>query len=422
MASSFDRARLLRDFERLATVGRNRDGSVTRIALSPEDRQARGILIHLMRDAGLAVRIDRFGNIWGRTGGRWDEPAVVAGSHLDTVPGGGLYDGVVGVVAALEAVRALTASGRPLPLPLGVVNFTAEESTRYGVATIGSKGVAGVLSPEAIEALRDRDGVTFREAVQANAGLEWVGEPQPPGRIGAFLELHVEQGRELEMAGVPVGKVEAVAAPSRFRVIVHGEAAHSGATLLTWRKDGLVAASDLVLALERIAELEEEYGTVATATIFSLHPISINVVPGRVELGVDIRGVDIDSKRRAVRRFLQTVERVSAFRGISIDVEPLSDEEPVRLHPRAIGWVEEGCRRTGARSMTMFSRAGHDAMNMARRWPTALIFIPSRGGISHHPDEYTDPAHIELGARVLMEAMAAAVHDLAERGPDDAHL
>lgn len=412
----FDPERLQADLNRFAAIGGGADGSVTRLALSPADREGRRQFVALLQAADMAVRIDRFGNIWGRTGGRWEEPAVVAGSHLDSVPNGGRFDGTAGVVAALEAVRSLTEEGWVPPVPIGVVSFTAEESSRYGVATIGSKGIAGVLSEAEIYALNDRQGESFAAALAQNAGYELTGGPEPPGEIGCFLELHVEQGRELEQAGKPLGVVRTIAAPTRFKVKVHGQAAHSGATLMASRKDGLVAASELVLALEQIAKSEAEFGTVATATIFSIEPVSINVVPGMVEMGVDIRGTDRLSKRRAVERFRQRVERVSTLRGVRIEVESLSDEEPVRLHPTPVAFMRRGCEQTGAPYMLMESRAGHDAMNIAKRWPSAMLFVPSRGGISHNPMEYTPPELIELGARALREAMLVAVTTISEGG------
>lgn len=401
--------RLQADFERFAAIGAGEGGGVTRLAFSAEDREARGLFIRLLREAGMAVRIDGFGNIWGRTDDRWEVPAVVTGSHLDSVPGGGRFDGTAGVVAALEAVRAIREDGRLPGVPLGVVDFAAEESSRYGVATVGSKGAAGLLGADAIAGLRDRQGVTYAESLSRYGGYELAGgKPSAPGEVGCFLEMHVEQGRELETAGVPLGVVRAIAAPTRFRVTVNGEAAHSGATLMTWRKDGLVAASELVLALERIAELEEEYGTVATATIFVLHPVSINVVPGRVELGVDIRGIDRESRRRAVERFRRTVRRVSAQRGIAIEMEQLADEQPVILHPDAVECVRLGCEKIGLPYAMMQSRAGHDAMSMSHVCPAAMLFVPSGGGISHHPSEYTPMEQVVQGAAALLEAVLAA--------------
>lgn len=409
---TFDPRRLQADFDRFASIGAGPGAGVTRLALSEADREARALLIRLLREMGLSVRIDSFGNIWGRTDDRWDEPAVIAGSHLDTVPGGGTFDGAVGVVAGLEVVRSLMEEGFHLPVPLGVVSFTSEEASRYGVATIGSKGVAGLLTEAEIYALRDRGGITFSEALHQHAGYDLIGGPASPGAIGCFLELHVEQGRELESAGLPLGVVTAIAAPTRYKVTIHGEAAHSGATPLRWRKDGLAAAADLVLALEEIARTEEEFGTIATANLFSLQPVSINVVPGKVEIGADIRGIDPVHKRRAVAGFAKVVERVSIRRGIPMEIAVLCDEEPVVLDPAAVNYMQAGCKRIGARFQLMPSRGGHDAMNMARRWPSAMLFVPSRDGISHHPNEYTSPAQVELGARALQEAMKTAAVQL----------
>ncbi len=417
-----DPQRLIASLGRMASIGSLPGGGVSRLALSETDHSARALLVRMIREAGMAVRIDRFGNIWGRTGGEWGQPAVVAGSHLDTVPDGGRYDGALGVLAALEVVRAITEDCRlPEGVPLGVADFAVEESSRYGISTVGSKGLAGVLSEAELASLRDlEDGQPFLESVAAHAGYELVPTgPEPPGEIGCFLELHIEQGRELELHGVHLGVVRAIAAPTRFRVTVSGEAAHSGATLMTWRKDGLVAASELVLALERIAEVEEDHGTVATATIFALHPVSINVVPGRVELGVDIRGIDGASKRRAVNRFRQTVRRVSTQRGIPIELEQLADEEPVILDEGAVECVRTGCERAGFPYLVMHSRAGHDAMNMSRICPAGMLFVPSRGGVSHHPAEYTGPESIAEGAAALMEAVLAAAAMVRARGAGD---
>lgn len=410
-------ARLLADLERFAGIGRGSGGGVTRLAFSAADQQARELFASLALEAGLEVRLDRFGNLWAVTGPGWSRPAVVCGSHLDTVPNGGRFDGVLGVLAGLEVVRAITESGRsPGEVPLAVAVLAAEESSRFGVSTIGSKAAAGIISDQALAALRDRDGVSYPEALARGGHLD---RPEvaagPPGPLGCFLELHIEQGRELELAGVPLGVVGAIAAPTRFLATVRGEAAHSGATMMPWRKDGLAAASELVLALERIAELEEDHGTVATATIFALHPVSINVVPGRVEMGVDIRGIDRASKARAVDRFRRAAGRVSAQRGIAIDLEVTADEEPVVLSPEAVEYVRRGCERSGAPYRLVHSRAGHDSMNLARICPAGMLFVPSEGGLSHHPGEMTRPEHVVQGAKALLEAVLAAAAALAGR-------
>ena len=395
--------RIQRDMERFASFGASGETAVSRLALTPEDREARAHFVELCRAEGMEVRIDRFGNMAGLLGA-WDRPALLIGSHLDTVPSGGRFDGTVGVVAALEVIRALREDGALPPVPVGVVNLTAEESARWGVATMGSKGLAGIMPEEKLMALTDRSGIRFDEAVRANAGYELVGGAADLGPVAGWLELHVEQGLELELARLPVGVVSRVAAPSRFKVLIKGEAAHSGATIMGRRKDGLVIAAELVLGLEELAEMEEGL-TVATATLFSIQPVSINVVPGFVELGVDIRSVDSASKRRTVERFFGLIRRAEALRGVRIEVTTLSEEEPVQLSADMAGLLERGAQSISVPCMPMFSRAGHDTMYMAKLAPSAMLFVPSRDGISHNPAEFTELADIVQGTRVLAEAV-----------------
>ncbi len=395
--------RIARDLEAFAKIGSSGPTAVTRLALTPEERAGRAYFIELCKAEGMTVRIDRFGNM-AAVLGEWDRPALLTGSHLDSVPDGGRFDGVAGVVTALEAVRALNEDGTLPDLPVGVVSFTSEESSRWGVATMGSKGLAGVLPPEKLFALTDRNGVRFDAALAENAGYDLTGGPQEFGPIAGCLELHVEQGLELERGGRRIGVVSRIAAPSRFKLTVEGEAGHSGATLMDRRKDGLTASAELILGLERLARAEHP-ATVGTMTVFGVHPVSINVIPGRVELGVDIRSVDADSKRRTVRAFMDLVRRVEAERGIVIQVQTLSEEEPVTLDPQVVAKLEEACRALGVEYLPMVSRAGHDTMYVARVAPAAMLFVPSQGGISHNPAEFTSLEDLVLGTRVLAEAI-----------------
>jgi beta-ureidopropionase / N-carbamoyl-L-amino-acid hydrolase len=395
--------RIARDLEAFAQIGASGPTAVSRLALTPVEREGRAHFIDLCRAEGMNVRIDRFGNI-AAVLGEWDRPALLTGSHLDSVPEGGRFDGVAGVVCALEAVRALKEDGNLPDMPVGVISFTSEESSRWGVATMGSKGLAGVLLPEKLMAMTDRQGVSFAAALQENAGYDLTGGPQDFGPIGGFLELHVEQGLELERDGRRVGVVSRIAAPSRFKVTVEGEAGHSGATLMDRRKDGLTAAAELILGVERLARAEHP-ATVGTTTVFSVNPVSINVIPGRVELGVDIRSVDADSKRRTVDAFQALIREVSAARGIEITVQTLSEEEPVTLDPAVVGRLEEACRALGVDYMPMWSRAGHDTMYVARIAPAAMLFVPSQGGISHNPAEFTTLEDLVMGTGVLAEAI-----------------
>lgn len=398
-------ARIERDLNAFAQFGRSGPTAVTRLALTPADRAARAHLIDLCRAEGMQVRIDRFGNIAAILGD-WDRPALLLGSHLDSVPNGGRFDGVVGVVAALEVVRALKEDGHLPPVPVGVVNFTAEESSRWGRATLGSKGLAGVIPADELMAYTDRDGITFGQALQENAGYDLVGGPCDFGPIAGFFEMHIEQGPELLLASKPVGVVTHIAAPSRYKVFVRGLASHSGSTLMGRRKDGLVAAAELVLGLERIAK-EVGDAVVATATVFSVKPVSINVIPGEVELGIDIRGIDKESIGRVTGGFRKLVAEVSARRALPIEVETLSEEEPVTLDPHMVEYLSQACERKGIPFLAMPSRAGHDAMYVARVAPAAMLFVPSKDGLSHNPAEFTALEEIALGAEVLAEAVRA---------------
>lgn len=396
-------SRIERDLNAFAQFGKSGPTAVTRLALTPEDRQARAHFIALCREIGMQVRIDRFGNIAGVLG-EWNRPALLLGSHLDSVPEGGRFDGVVGVVGALEVVRALKEDGQLPDVPVGVVNFTAEESSRWGRATMGSKGLAGVIPEEELLGYRDRDGVAFGEAVRQNAGYDLVGGPGEFGPIAGFYELHVEQGPELLIAGKPVGVVSHIAAPSRYKVFVHGTASHSGSTLMGRRKDGLAASAEIVLGLERLAR-EIGDAVVATATIFSLKPVSINVIPGEVELGIDIRGIEKAPIQQLTSSFRALVDEVAARRGIKIDVETLSEEDPVTLDAQMVQRLYRACERKGIPYLKAVSRAGHDAMYVARIAPAAMLFVPSKDGLSHNPGEFTSTEEIALGAEVLAEAV-----------------
>lgn len=396
-------SRIQRDLDAFSQFGKSGPTAVTRLALTKEDYAARAHFIRLCREEGMQVRIDRFGNIAGILGD-WNRPALLMGSHLDSVPEGGRFDGVVGVVAALEVVRALKEDGELPDLPVGVVNFTCEESARWGRATLGSKGLAGIVREAELMGYKDRDGITFGQAVKEYAGYDLVGGPQEFGPIAGFYELHVEQGPELLLAEKPVGVVSHIAAPSRYRVCVHGTAAHSGSTLMARRKDGLAAAAEIVLGLERAAR-EIGDAVVATATIFSLKPVSINVIPGEVELGVDIRGIASEPKEQMTNAFRSLVSEVSARRGIPIEIETLSEEEPVTLDPQMVERLYQACERKGVPYLKTVSRAGHDAMYVARIAPAAMLFVPSKDGLSHNPGEFTATEDIALGAAVLADAV-----------------
>ncbi|HYG59637.1 MAG TPA: M20 family metallo-hydrolase [Symbiobacteriaceae bacterium] len=407
--------RINRDMAAFAAIGRSPGTpGISRLAFTPEDARARSHMIGLMREAGLTLRLDAVGNLFGLTEAALARPeqAVLMGSHLDTVPSGGAYDGVTGVVAGLEVIRSLQEEAVE-PLPLGVAVLACEESSRFRMATVGSKVLAGMIPLQKALDLTDADGVTYGEALAAYGNWEEAGGPHPAPRFGGYLELHVEQGREMERQHARVAVVERIAAPTRLRIRLEGEAAHSGATPLYRRKDALVAAAEVILAVERIAETEARYGTVGTTTMFALTPAAINVVPGTATLGVDLRSADGPSKDRCHEKLEQFLHRLSAMREIQVHCEVLGREEPVSLAPLAVEAVARACEDLQIPPVRLDSRAGHDAMYMQRICPSGMVFVPSTGGLSHHPDEFTPPEDIALGTEVLRRAACLLAERLA---------
>ena len=407
-------ARLEENFNKLAAIGRQDDGGFTRLAFTEEDWQARSVVMQLMDQAGLAIRIDAFGNVIGRREGTNPEAAVVmAGSHIDTVPHGGNYDGVAGVLGAIEAVQRLKETGEKNYHPIEVVVFMAEESSRFGVATLGSKAFCGKLSPDQLAQYRDSQGVSLAGALQQR-GLEpaKIYEARYPGRIKAFLELHIEQGKVLETTGTELGIVTGIAAPTRLRVIVTGQADHSGATPMNMRQDALTAAAEMILQVEELARAESHHGVVGTTGIVKAEPGVMNVIPGRVELGVDIRGISLESKQRVIKGFLKKIDDIKQRRNIGAEIFTLTDENPVELSSDMVQLLHDICREHNHSVMLMPSGAGHDAMHVAAFAKTGMIFIPCRGGISHNPAEWASLDAVAAGAEVL----CTAIRRLAQPG------
>jgi N-carbamoyl-L-amino-acid hydrolase len=363
----------------------------------------------LMREAGLAVRTDAFGNVIGRLEGREPgAPVVATGSHVDTVPEGGNFDGVVGVIAGLGALMRLKARGL-LRRPVEVMVFRGEESARFSIHTMGSKVMAGIASLEAWRKLQDHGGATLAQAL-ATRGLDLERIPEAvrrPEEFKAFVEMHIEQGPVLEEAGIPIGVVEAIAGPVRLKISVEGTASHSGTTPMGKRRDALVSAAQVVLAVQDEAAKRAERRIVGTVGVMKVHPGAINVVPGRVEMWVDIRGIDSEDIAATARAVREAAARIADREGTRIQLETLSTDTPVPMDSDVIRTIEAACRLTGVAYRRMPSGAGHDAMNMAKLAPAGMIFIPCRRGVSHNPDEYAAPEDILTGIDVLTETLAA---------------
>ncbi len=415
--AKINQRRLMRDLNAIGRIGIGDRGAVTRLVFSIKELRSRQLLIHLMRQAGLQVEIDAIGNIFGRFQGADPRaPAVMAGSHLDTVIHGGKYDGPVGVIGALEAVRTIGENQIPVRSPLEVVCFVGEESSRFGFSTLGSSLVAGEVRPRDLKNAVDQQG-TKLEAVLASFGItdrNLNKLRRDPRRIKAYLELHIEQGPILEAKGKRIGLVTSIAAPSRFRIIFKGRADHSGTTPMEMRKDALVAAAELIEYVENVCRRYSSMAkgrVVGTVGAIKIEPGVINAVPGRAEFSVDIRSTSALAKARVARMVKKRARAIARGRSIGVEILTLREESPVPLDRKLLRLTRQICQEHGVDYEIMPSGAGHDAMQMAKIAPAAMIFVPSKRGISHNPMEWTAPEDIALGAQLLMETMIRVANE-----------
>jgi N-carbamoyl-L-amino-acid hydrolase len=381
---------------------------VTRVLFSEADLRARDYVKGLCAGAGLTIREDAIGNTFARwQGSEPDLAPVGTGSHIDAIPNAGLYDGCVGVLGGLEAIRVLQRLGLKPRRSIELVIFTAEEPTRFGIGCLGSRMMANVLTPAQALALRDREGRDL-EKLRADAGfvgtLESVALPQ--GRFHQFVELHIEQGPLLEEEGIDVGLVTHIAAPASQRIAIEGEGGHAGSKLMPGRKDALAAAAELILALESAAKSTGVIDTVGTVGICEVFPAAVNSIPSRVLITTDVRDIDGDRRDRVLEILRNTCTEVAARRGVSITTELVNADPPAACDPAILAALEDSAVRAGKTFKKLVSRAYHDSLFMARIAPVAMLFIPCRGGVSHRPDEYASPEWIGSGVHVLARTLA----------------
>jgi allantoate deiminase len=402
---TIDRSRLLADLETLAGFGRGPDGGITRRALSEEDAAARRYVKQRMTEAGFAVSHDEVGNLHGRFGAG-DQPVVMTGSHLDTVPSGGRLDGPLGVVGAIAAVEALGRAGFSPRRPIEVVVFVGEEGSRFRRGTIGSAALSGHVEVDAIHALVDGDGISYRDAL-STYGDE--GEARPTrmskGEVHAFVELHVEQGGLLEAEALDIGAVTAIAGLVQRQLSFLGEANHAGATPMHLRHDALLAAATFALEIERIA-CELGGGAVGTIGKLEVMPGGKNIIPGRVEAICDLRAPSAALLSALDERVRAAFAAAGVARGVLTRESLLQRVEPGLMEERVITTVERAAAASGLKSRRMVSGAIHDALHMAELCPSSMIFVPSLGGRSHCPDEETSPEQLERGCEVLARSLA----------------
>jgi N-carbamoyl-L-amino-acid hydrolase len=410
-----DADRLLAELKTLATftsIEPSPNGTaVTRVVFSPDDLRARAWLKSLAADAGLVIREDAVGNTFFRWVGTGpDLPAVATGSHIDAIPHAGMYDGTVGVLGGLEAIRALQRSGIRPRRSVELVLLTSEEPTRFGIGCLGSRLVSGILDPAAADALHGAQRGSEEETLaQVRAAAGFTGPLStvrlPAGHYHAWVELHIEQGPLLEREGIPLGIVTAIAAPAGYRFTIEGFGGHAGALLMPDRRDALCAAAELILSIEKHALATGAIDTVATVGTCDVYPGAVNSVPSKVTLQVDIRDTDPARRESVMRAVRADVEAIAARRRVRIAEALVNADEPATCSPHIVGTIDEICRTFGVAPKHMVSRAYHDSLFMAQVAPIAMIFIPCRGGVSHRPDEYASPTDIALGTRVLAAAL-----------------
>jgi N-carbamoyl-L-amino-acid hydrolase len=394
--------------EALGRIGETPRGGLTRLALTDEDRRGRDLLVGWMREAGLTVTVDQMGNIFGLRAGAEPLPPVLMGSHADSVPTGGKYDGQLGVLCALEALRVL--AGARTRHPVGMVIFTNEEGARFQPAMIGSGVLAGKIPLEDAYNARDRDGKRLGDELER---IGYLGpEPCIPRPARAYLELHIEQGPILEEEGLPVGVVEGIVAISWSRLTLTGVQDHAGPTPMRIRHDALVAAAEVVRA---VREIPRRIGgdMVSTVGRLDVSPNIPNAIPGQVTLSVDLRDPDEATLTRAVGMLDRVVRDAARREGVAYTLEHYWRVPRTVFDPGVVGAVERAARSLGCGHRRILSGAGHDAQYMAAICPTGMIFVPSRAGRSHCEEEFTALDDIEHGANTLLLAAA----DLAGAAP-----
>jgi N-carbamoyl-L-amino-acid hydrolase len=381
---------------------------VTRVVFSEADLRARAYVKGLCANAELTLREDAIGNTFATWEGSDSGLAPIGtGSHIDAIPNAGLYDGCVGVLGGLEAIRVLKQLGYKPRRSIELVIFTSEEPTRFGIGCLGSRMMAGVLSPQRALALRDKEGFCLDE-LRTQAGFRGQLESveQAKGRFHQFVEMHIEQGPYLEQEGLDVGLVTHIAAPASMRILIEGEGGHAGGKLMPGRKDALAAASELILALEAAAHSTGAIDTVGTVGVCEVFPGAVNSIPSRVKLETDIRDIDRARRDSVLDTLCGKCSEVAARRGVSITTELVNADPPTVCDAEILAALEESAVAAGKTYKRMVARAYHDTSFVSCIAPVAMLFIPCRGGVSHRPDEYASPEWIGSGVHVLARTLA----------------
>ncbi|MES0134575.1 Zn-dependent hydrolase [Mesorhizobium sp. M0016] len=409
-----DAQRLLGRIRELGAVGRDSEDRLIRLAASDTDRQGRDLFVGWLRQAGLEVAIDRVGNIFGI----WQSPdnagqaPLLIGSHIDTVIDAGIYDGCYGVLAGLEVIETLQASGFSPSRPVAVAAFTNEEGVRYTPDMMGSLCHAGGVSAEAVLAAIGTDGSVLGQEL---ARIGYAGDREPGFlKPHAYLELHIEQGPVLEREGVPIGAVENLQGISWQRITIDGAANHAGTTPMSMRSDAGHAAARIITFLHDRARASNG-PTVATVGTMRFEPNAINVIPARAVFTIDLRDPDEQRLQAHEAALAAYLEELEVSENVSISVERLARFEPVLFDIGIVELIEAAAKNRGLGVRRMTSGAGHDAQMMAPLAPAAMIFVPSAGGISHNSREHTEDAELVAGANILLDVASELAKEVGEK-------
>jgi len=402
-ALRIDADRLWNSLMSLAEIGATPKGGVARLTLTELDRQGRERVGGWLREAGCTLQVDAIGNVYAirpDRHGRTDQPAVAVGSHIDTQPNGGKFDGNYGVLAGLEVLRTLNDHQVSTERPFAVVIWTNEEGSRFTPVMMGSGVYAGAVTLEHCLAQRDRDGISVAEAL---ATIGYAGTATPP-RFAAYVEPHIEQGPILERENITIGAVESALGQRWFDITVTGQDAHAGPTPIEMRRDALLAASRLVIEVRRIAAEYPDYarGTVGQMQVI---PNSRNVIPGKVVFTVDLRSASEDTLLAMAEDLRACAARVAGQDEVAIEVDEVVHFPPCAFDPELVAAIENGARQAGYSVRRIASGAGHDAVYVARTCPSAMIFVPCEGGISHNEIENATPSDLAAGCQVLLDTV-----------------
>lgn len=394
--------RLWNRIQELSLIGQTPEKGVTRFSYTPEEQEANELVKRYMQLAGLEVSYDTVGNLIGTKPGTEDLPAILLGSHLDTVPNGGKFDGSLGVLTAIEVMHSLQDQPITLKHPVKVIAFKDEEGSRFGFGMIGSRAVAGTLKDHDLER-KDREGISIREAITAQGFDPQNIHAAKMENVKLYLELHIEQGKVLENHRVPVGIVTGIAGPLWLKVKLVGEAEHAGATPMGQRKDPLVAASLIISEIEKMAE--KYSNAVATVGSLSVTPGGVNVIPGAVEFTVDIRNINVQLRNKLEQEIKEFAAKTANERNIELTIVELQRVSPVLCSQDIQKVIQQSIMELDLPVVSLPSGAGHDAMQFKDRFPIGMIFVRSKNGLSHNPKEFTTKEDVKAGAEVMLHTL-----------------